>query len=154
MKQVKMIVKQSQVFETLNKAMDIVEPIFATGKKITKREINKADNVLESLKVKCWLSKGYISYLKLYAQDRSIQGDPDQNGISSTYYVDDYEKSIMLDSETGGVSLEEYRKCKSNYKAITEAQAQKHIDQYNKLQAKIDALEDEQSKIPYRWMMR
>lgn len=154
MKQAKMIVKQSQVFDTLNKAMDIVEPIFTTGKKITKREINKANQALESLNVTCWLSKGYISYLKLYAQDRSIQGDPDENGISSTYYVNDYEKSIMLDNETGGVSLEEYRKYKSNYKSINEAQAQKHIDQYNKLQTKIDALKDEQSKIPYRWMMR
>jgi len=158
----KLIAKQSKIDRDLDKAIQVIEPFVCTGKKITKREIDKAQKALDEVfgRVKSVdgeynysiihvsLRKDYFTKVNLYHQNRSIQGE------KYTSYLKDYERSITCDGETGTLEAEEIRRYIRNNPIISEKQAQKLIDKHEKLQQRINKLQDEQRSIKYGYYLR
>lgn len=158
MKKTKMIKKQIEVYLELEKACRLIEPILATGKKITKREIDKANELIKkelgTLKnntnvgrVYVYLVKDYFKQVKLLAQDRSITDN------ELTYYVGSDSKRISLDNETCSINLKEYKLYYSDIKDRSEKQIEQDIAEYERLSAEIEALKKKQSEIPFYYLI-
>lgn len=163
----KLIVKQSQVDRDLDKAIKVIEPLVTSGKKITKREIDKMQIALNEVFgtrpisedaegkhysiVHVWLKKDYFTTVNLMHRKRSIQ----EKNLTS--YISNYTREIYLNRETGAVedmdnkNLDRYLR---NNPVLTEKQAQTMIDKYERLEQKIRALQSQQSSINYYYMMK
>jgi len=162
---INLIKKQIDVYVELDKATQLIEPVVATGKKLTKREVNKANEMLlkefgllgkhKVAKITCYLSREF-SFRKLiiFNQDRSIRDEADSNGYCSTSYVTDYTKTIYLDDELGSITLDKYRDYYANPKQMTVKQIQASIDKFKALEEKRKKLEDEQRELDYYYLIK
>lgn len=153
--------KQSLIDRDFDKALDVIAPCVCTGKKITQREIKKAQTALDQAfgkrssvdgeyqysLISVSLSKGYFNQVNLFHQDRSIQGN------QQTHYIHDDQRSINCDSDTGAITAEEMARYKRNKNVITEEEAQALIEQHNALEEQIKALKDQQSEIQYHYYL-
>jgi hypothetical protein len=153
------LVKQSKFNKDIPKIIDLIAPVVC-GKKITKREIDKANKILldhfgvyttykdihEVEKVMGFyqvsLRKDYINRLAIWANDRSVSGE-------YTGYIPESDKTIYLE-DGGKISVEELNKYKpSRSKMPTAKQIEKAYIKYQELGEKISKLKDKQSDLSF-----
>ena len=163
---IKILEKQSQFNKDLNAIIDTISP-YICDKKITKREIDKANNALIDKfgKYKAhtnhegkivliphyhlYLQKDYSTTITIMKNDRSIsEGD-------GTYYIPDNSKTIYLDRETGGISKEELGKYYNTPEQYpTKSQILASYKKYEMINAKIRELENKRSELPFHYYFK
>ena len=144
---INIIKKQNEIDILLDKALKLIEPL-VTDKKITKRETDKANNLLKLNKIAISVYIRKYDYmnnrLELLAQDRSISGVEE-----STIHIKEDSRSLYLD-DYNLITLEYYQKQYSNIKKITEKQIIFNINKMNTINKKIDELENSKRDIKYK----
>ena len=155
---------QSKTNKEFNEVIDIITPIIATGKKITKREIDKANAViLEKFGVadewdmangehktqgfySIWLSKEYFTQITIYARQRYIQEN------DHTWYIKDDKRVIYTDGHADSITPEIMARYKyESHYMPTRRQIEKSFNDIDKLKARIKTLENEISKKPFHY---
>lgn len=163
----KLVQKNQRVRKDINEILVLIEPLVATGKKITKREIDKAQVLINSsYGTTDWPSwqgvvESYPNYrvylvkdewqktLKIHATDRHIT-DGENN-----YYIPDDERSIYLDNDTTSIDPEGYeRYIQDNVTIPSDHEIEREILEYQRLNKEIRALEDSKSLLKYRHMIK
>lgn len=154
--------KENKTMLELNKAIEIVSPILVGAKKITKREIDKANKLLmEELGIKETYYHEYkkediqIPYYYMYkkeynspylsdililvANDRSIK-EKDNN-----YYIPNDERHLYGTGKT--ITQEELNRSIYNRKKLTREEIENNVKKYLEINKKIEELKEEQDKI-------
>lgn len=163
---IELLKKQSKVNKDFNRCIDIITPIIS-GKKITKREIDKANKALELAFgiFNTWTReygerKGEIvnvpfysvskvdqygsTNINIYASDRSIQLN------DRTEYIPDYIKSIYLGYGKDSITTEDVMRYKYDEKYIpTPAQIERAYKKYEAISAQIKKLENDRTELPF-----
>ena len=149
---IELIKLQNKVDIELDKAIKLIAPIVATGKKLTKRETKKAEALLKenNLDIRVYLSRDYFSYLKLFHTNRLVQIKDNNSDYQYTAYINDDSRSIMLDKEEISLSLEELNKYDRETEVITEEQIKSNIKEMTSIKEQIRALESKKWDIKYR----
>ena len=149
---IELIKLQNKVDIELDKAIKLIAPIVATGKKLTKRETKKAEALLKenNLDIRVYLSRDYFSYLKLFHTNRLVQIKDNNSDYQYTAYINDDSRSIMLDKEEISLSLEELNKYDRETEVITEEQIKSNIKEMTSIKEQIKALESKKWDIKYR----
>jgi len=147
---INIIKKQNEIDILLDKALKLIEPL-VTDKKITKRETDKANNLLKLNKIAISVYIRKYDYmnnrLELLAQDRSISGVEE-----STIHIKEDSRSLYLD-DYNLITLEYYQKQYSNIKKITEKQIIFNINKMDTINKKIDELENSKRDIKYKFYL-
>lgn len=163
----KLVQKNQKVKKDINEILVLIEPLVAAGRKITKREIDKAQalvnlnygtaegtdwqGVVKSYpNYRVYLVKdNYFKTLKIRATDRHIT-DGENN-----YYIPDDERSIYLDNDTTSIDPEGYKRYIQNDVVIpSDREIEEEILEYQRLNKEIKALEDSKSLLKYRHMIK
>lgn len=159
--QLKLLTIQSEFNKDCNTIIDLIAPIIC-NKKITKREIDKANKAIfahfgeynayrtEAGELKLLahyvlgLQAVYSSCtLKIYKGDRSIQDG------ERTYYIPDSDRTIYLEKD-GTITPEVLQKYKHEAKYTpTEKQIVKAYEKTLAIDQKIRALQQERSELPF-----
>lgn len=160
--QLKLLTMQSEFHRDCNTIIDLIAPIVC-DKKITKREIDKANQALFvafgeygayrndagelvlAPKYSVHLSDNYGSRkLNIYRHDRLIQGG------ERTHYMHEYTRTIYLDGV--GISHDGIMRCKLSESYMpTEKQIVASYAQYEAINAKIDKLVNKRSELPFHY---
>lgn len=163
-----LLVKQSKFNKDLTLIIDTITPIIC-DKKITKREIDKANTALldkfgyyiyadgesKTSLYNVYLQKDYFTLLKIHCADRWVRHTPDSSGYSFTSYIPEDVKTIYCDRETGGITTEELNKYKpSKEYTPTKSEILASYKKYEQLNTKIKELENKRSKLPFHYYFK
>lgn len=170
-----MLSHQSKIESQLEEVAELVKPIVATGKKITQREINKAQELInekygyydtyineynkETVNIPFFsIYKDFQYYfspqIKIYAQDRYVKFGVDQYGNTDGAYLPNDTKVIYL-SKDKTISEEEYQKFITKDRRIYQkSEIITLIRQYQRLEEDIQKLKDKQDKIKYHYYIK
>lgn len=159
---IELLVKQSKFNKDVNDIIDVIAPIIC-GKKITKREIDKANKALADT-FGMFTSHGYTQQLyrigkytdystkvTIYTADRYVN---DSNGTGVVYLSDDT-VTIYMPHNTEVLTVEELNRYKKTDKYTpTRSQIEKAYKKYEAIQAKIKKLENEASSLPFHYYFK
>lgn len=162
-----LLAMQSDFHKDVNTIIDIIAPIVC-GKKITKREIDKANKALidkfgdfHAYTTEPYKSEGEVKVysphytvslqadygskkLRIYKHKRSLQGE-------HTHYMHESDRSIYLEND-GTIAHEVLQKYKFDKKYMpTEKQIVSAEKEYKELEDKIKKLEDKKSGLPFHY---
>ena len=156
-----LLVKQSKFNKDQNRIIDIIAPIIC-NKKITKREIDKANQALvdafgvfsaykdhsgKEIKIALYTVSKYVDYgtkINIYASDRSVK-----DGDYGCSYMPENVRTIYLTHNQDSLTVDELNayKFKSDYMP-TEKQIIRAYDEYEAINEKISKLEDKKRALP------
>lgn len=157
-----LLVKQSKFNSDISIIIDTISPIIC-NKKITKREIDKANTALlnkfgyhtyadgesktQLYRIAKWDNYGSCG-VKIYTSDRWVK-----DGEHTVAYIPDDTKTIY--SDDGIITTESINKYKpSSEYTPTKAQIESSYKKYEQLRAKIRELENKRSELPFHYYFK
>lgn len=156
---IELLEKQSKFNKDINGIIDTIAP-FICNKKITKREIDKANKALTD-KFGTFTQGGYTSPLYIiwkndnYNMLRIVIHTRDRNvntGDFGCAYIPSDTKEIYCDSETQSITTEELKKCYNTAKEKpTRAQIEKSFKKWEELNVKIREIENKRSNLIFHY---
>lgn len=162
---IELLEKQSKFNADINAIIDTIAP-FIIDRKITKREIDKANNALinkfglftrgqyTSPLYTIWKNDNYgLFRIVIATSDRYI--NINKGDYSTSSYIPSDTKEIYCDSNTGKISIEELKKCYNTAKERpTKKEIQNSFNKWEKLNAKIRELENKKSELVFHYYFK
>ena len=154
--------KENKTMLELDKAINIVAPILIGAKKITKREIDKANKLLiEELGIKETYYHEYkkeyiqIPYYYMYKKEYNnpylsdiliiVGNDRSIKEKDNYYYIPNNERHLYGTGKT--ITQEELNRSIYNGKKLTREEIENNVKEYLEINKKIEELKEEQDKI-------